>query len=359
MRLGFAAAAVSLLLAVPAVALAYGVQAPEQALLWAWPIGVDAIIGLLAAAALYAQGVKALHEKSASLHRWRHWAFFGGLVAIFLALVTPLDVIAEHLFAVHQIQHLLLRGVAPMLLMLAVPAGPLIAGMPAFARRRWLMPIMSKPAVRDVFRALSQPVICTVLYAGTLYAWQVPAVHDAALLDGALHYAMHLTMLISGLLFFWRVFDPRPAPWGAPFQQRLVMLGAAMFANIPLGAVITLKDRVAYTAYDHFGRWWGIAPLQDEQLGGLVIWILGSMMGLLAVLWLVALWGRTEARQDDRRQQGFRPPHDSKADPDPAAAELAARRRMGWSIAIVPLAVGVAMVALAVWISASTVSPLY
>jgi len=81
---------------------------------------------------------------------------------------------------------------------------------------------MAQPAVHGVFRALSQPVICTLLYAGTLYAW---------------HYLMHVTMLASGLLFFWRVFDPRPAPWGTPFHQRLVMLGAAIFANIPLGAV--------------------------------------------------------------------------------------------------------------------------
>ncbi len=349
MRLGFAAAAVSLLLAVPAVALAHGVQAPEQAWLRAWPISVDAIIGLLVAATLYARGVRAMRDKSQSAQRTRHWAFYGGLAAIFLALVTPLDVISEHLFSVHQIQHLLLRGVAPMLLMLAVPSSPLIAGMPALVRRRWLMPFMAQPAVRGVFRALSQPVICTLLYAGTLYAWQVPAVHDAALLDGAWHYLMHVTMLASGLLFFWRVFDPRPAPWGTPFHQRLVMLGAAIFANIPLGAVTTLKDKVAYTAYDQLGRWWSVDPLNDELIGGLVIWILGSMMGLLAVLWLLALWGQAEARRDARRKQGFRPPRDGAADENPRAAERAARRRMGWSLAVVPLAVGVCVAVLALW----------
>lgn len=350
----FGIRAAVLLLAAPTAALAHGVQAPEQAWLSAWPIGIDAMVGLLVAATLYLRGIKALRDKSQSAQRWRHWAFFGGLGAIFLALVTPLDVIAEHLFAVHQIQHLLLRGVAPMLLMGAVPAGALIAGMPAIVRRRFLAPLMASPAVRGTFRVLSQPVVCTVLYVATLCVWQVPAVHDAALLDEVWHYVMHITMLASGLLFFWRVFDPRPAPWGTPFHQRLVMLGAAIFANIPLGAITTLKSTVVYTAYDQLGRWWGIDALKDELLGGLVLWMPASMMGLLAVLWLVTLWGKAEARQDTRRRQGFHPPHDASADPDPIAAQRAARRRFGWTLALVPLAVGGALLVLALWISRSS-----
>lgn len=341
--------------------MGHGAPAAQPAWLSAWPVGIDAIVGLLAAAALYARGVHAMRHKSQSANRAHHWAFFGGLAAIFIALVTPLDAISEHLFAVHQIQHLLLRGVAPMLLMFAVPAGPLIAGMPADVRRRGLMPIMSQAGVRGVFSIMSQPVICTLIYVGTLYAWQVPAVHDAALLDGALHYLMHLTVLTSGLLFFWRVFDPRLPPWGAPFHQRLVMLGAAIFANIPLGAITTLKDSVLYTGYDQLGRWWGVEPLSDELLGGLVIWILASMMGLLAVLWLLALWGRADARQDIRRQQGFRllraRERDPETEPTPGVAERAARRRMGWSLAIVPLAVGGGMVVLALWLAASKALP--
>ncbi len=315
-----------------------------------WPLSADVMIGLIAAAVLYARGLRQLRDKSVAAHRVRHWAFYGGLASIFLALQTPLDVISEHVFAVHQLQHLLLRGIAPMPLMVATPVGPLIAGIPAALRRTVLAPVLGNGVVRAIFRLLARPLVCTVLYLGTLYVWQVPAYHDAALLDGALHYLMHVTMLLSGMLFFWCVFDPRPAPWGAPFSHRLVMLGAAIFANIPLGAVITLKTTVVYAAYDRVGRWWGIAPSTDELLGGLIIWIPASMMGLIAVLLLVRLWGQSDTRLDDRRLRGFTiPPR------DPAAANAmngadpnSARRRLGWGLACVPLAVFAGVIVMAV-----------
>ncbi len=334
------------------MALAHGsATAPEKAWLTAWPVSIDAIIALAVAAVFYIRGTRSLRHRQMTAQRARHWAFFGGLAAIFFALATPLDVIAEHLFVVHQVQHLLLRGVAPMLLMLAVPAGPLIAGMPTVVRHRIFAPIMRQAIVRAVFGVAAQPLVSTVLYAGTLYAWQVPALHNVALLDGVWHCAMHLTMLGTGLIFFGCVFDPRPAPWGPPFHQRLVMLGAAMFANIPLGAITTLKERASYTAYDQLGRWWGVEPLTDELLGGLVIWIVGSMMGLLAVLWLLTRWSRSEERMVARRQQGFAVPHADATNPDPQAAARSARGRLGWSLVLVPLAVGMALVTLVLWTS--------
>lgn len=342
-----------LLLLGTASAHAHGDIESAQAPFAQWPLSADVIIGLIVAAVLYARGLRQLRDKSVAAHRVRHWTFYGGLASIFLALQTPLDVISEHVFAVHQLQHLLLRGIAPMLLMVATPAGPLIAGMPVALRRTLLAPIMGNGVVRAIFRFLARPLVCTVLYVGTLYVWQVPAYHDAALLDNALHYLMHVTMLLSGMLFFWCVFDPRPAPWGVPFSHRLVMLGAAIFANIPLGAVITLKTTVVYAAYDRAGRWWGITPLTDELLGGLIIWIPASMMGLIAVLLLVRLWGQSDTRLDDRRLRGFTIPPGN-----PAAANAMngtdpsrARRRLGWGLACVPLAVFAGVIVMAVMLT--------
>lgn len=339
-----------LLLLGTASAHAHGGAESVQAPLTEWPLSADVAIALFVSAALYARGLGQLRAKSVVAHRGRHWAFYGGLASIFLALQTPLDVISEHVFAVHQLQHLLLRGMAPMLLMLAVPAGPLIAGMPAALRRTVLAPILTNGVVRAMFRFLARPLICTVLYVGTLYVWQVPAYHDAALLDKPLHYLMHVTMLLSGMLFFWCVFDPRPAPWAAPFSKRLAMLGAAIFANIPLGAVITLKTTVVYAAYDQVGRWWGTIPLKDELLGGLTIWIPGSMMGLVAVLLLMRRWGQSETKLDERRQRGFTmPPGDpSAANAMDWTAARTTRRRIGWGLACIPLAVFAGVIVLAV-----------
>ncbi len=325
-------------------------SATAQSPLAAWPWDVAA--ALLIAALLYTRGIARLREKSEGEYRGRHWAFYAGLVAVFAALLTPLDAISEHVFAVHQLQHLLLRGIAPMLLMLAVPSGPLIAGLPARLRQRLVGPLMARRSLRATFGLLAQPLVCTLLYAGTLYVWQVPAIHDTALLQESWHYLMHLTMLLSGLLFFWVVFDPRPQPWGTPFHSRLVMLGAAIFANIPLGAVLALKSSVSYSAYDQLGRWWGLSPLGDELLGGLVIWILASMMGLIAVLLLVRLWGRSEERLDQRRRRGFALPSDGSMRGVCANdAAATARRRVGWGLAVIPVVVLAGVLALAVWLT--------
>ena len=331
------------------VAWAHVESATVQSTLAAWPW--DVAVALLIAGLVYARGVARMRDKREASLNGRHWAFYAGLAAVFAALLTPLDAISEHVFAVHQIQHLLLRGIAPMLLMLAVPSGPLIAGLPVALRRRIVAPLMTQRAVRATFGFLARPLMCTLLYVGTLYIWQVPAIHDLALLHSGWHYLMHVTMALSGLLFFWVVFDPRPQPWATPFHTRLVMLGAAIFANIPLGAVIALKSSVSYGGYDRLGRWWGLLPVDDELLGGLVIWIAASMMGLLAVLLLVRLWGRSEERLDQRRRQGFAMPLNDRGRAAPAADAAAARRRVGWGLALVPIMVLAGVMALALWLT--------
>ncbi|AOW13362.1 hypothetical protein LPB72_09985 [Hydrogenophaga crassostreae] len=342
------------MLLISSAALAHGDSASPPAWPLPWPFSLDAVVAIALAAFVYQRGIKSLRFKRDGSHRGREVAFYAGLACIGLALITPLDVIAEHLFAVHQVQHLLLRGLAPMLLMLAVPSGPLIAGLPTSLRRSVLVPLMSSRTVRAAFALLARPLVSTALYIGALYFWQIPEVHNQALLLSGWHYLMHVTMLASGLLFFWTVFDPRPAPWGATFPARLGMASAAIFANIPLGALITFKGTVTYAAYDKLGRWWGVTPLEDELLGGLVIWILASMMGLVAALLLVRLWGRTEEQQDQRRVRGFQTPvkRDMSA-PGPGHAAQA-RRRLGWGLALVPAVAFIAVLVLAIWLNWQT-----
>lgn len=352
-RIAASVVALAMLL-ISSTALAHGnsVAQPEWPLLW--PFSLDAVVAIMLTAVVYQRGTTSLRGKRDGFHRGRAMAFYAGLACIGVALITPVDVIAEHLFSVHQVQHLLLRGLAPMLLMLAAPSGPMIAGIPAALRRSLLAPLMANRSFRAFFTLLARPLVSTTLYVGALYFWQIPAVHNQALLAAGWHYLMHLTMLASGLLFFWTVFDPHPAPWGATFPARLIMLGAATFANIPLGAVITLKGTVAYAAYDLLGRWWSVTPLNDELLGGLVIWILGSMMGLIAVLLLVRLWGQTEEQQDQRRLRGIRTPvNRDRSAPGPEHA-VQARRRLGWGLALVPAAAFIAVLVLAIWLNWQT-----
>jgi len=323
--------AATLLAPVPATVFAHVETSPVGNPWTAWQFTPDIVLGTLFVGVLYALGIRARGKRQRPMSWWRHLSFFGGLLLVFAALQSPLDVLSEHGFAIHQLQHLLLHTAGPMFLMLAAPQILLTAGTPELLRRRVLAPVMESRGIRGFFRFLSRPAVATLMFVGSLYFWQIPRYHDLAVLNDGVHYLMHATMLVAGLVFFWRVFDPRPSPPGASYGVRLAMLWATVVGNILIGAMLTLKNSVLYPAYDALGRWFGVAALPDERLGGIALWIPGSMMCVLAILVVVALWGSQDSRADDRRQRGVGPLADraaaSAADPAAATRLVASRNR--------------------------------
>lgn len=293
--------------AAPAIAFAHVDDAPAAAAWAAWELKADIVGGIVLVALLYAAGMWKLRAKERLSVPWRHAAFFGGLAALFLALQSPLDALAEHSFFMHQLQHLLLQTVAPMLLMLAVPQATLVAGFPSSLRRAIVAPVLGSRPVREVFGFLAQPWIAALLLVASLYAWHWPAYHDLALRDEAVHYAMHVTMLAAGLLFFSCIFDSRPAPLGARYGTRINVLWAAMTACMLLGVGLFLKDAALYVAYDDIGRLGHMSALDDERLGGLIMWIPGSAVWVPAFFVLLRRWDTHELRLHERRKRGIAP----------------------------------------------------
>lgn len=280
---------------------AHGVLEPGENAWTAWNLTPEITLGTLLVAGLYVAGLRRRQHKTDTVRVWRHASFFAGLAAIFLALQSPIDPIAERVFLVHQVQHLLLRMIGPMLLFLAVPQGLLVAGTPDWVQRRIVTPVITNGVVRRSFSVLAHPVTVTGLFIGTLYFWQVPKFHNLALLNDYMHYLMHVSMLLPGLLFFWRVFDTRPAPLGTRYGGRLMMLWVMILSNIVIGSYLAFKQSVLYSAYAQLGRLWDLSALGDELLGGALIWIPSSMMGVVAVLIVVHMWGRHETKEEQRR----------------------------------------------------------
>lgn len=294
------AALVPVLAAVPSVLRADHVL-PRSALWTDWPITPGITLSLLASAWLYVAGQRDAGAATADRPGARHHlAFFGGLAAIFLALQSPIDPLADHLFVVHQIEHMLLRTGGPMLLMLAAPQAALMRGLPSWVRRRVLAPLLGNPIVRAL-GILGQPAIATVLFVGTTYFWMIPRYHDLAIIDEPVHYLWHTTLLITGLIFFWRLLDTRPYPLSASLGVRLCMFWFASMGNILLGSYLSFKHGVLYHAYDAMGRYW-LSPSVDEQFGGLTMWIPGSMMFAATSMLMIYRWARQEERAVARRQ---------------------------------------------------------
>ncbi|MFQ5784941.1 MAG: cytochrome c oxidase assembly protein [Alphaproteobacteria bacterium] len=306
-------------------AYAHGILQADESPWTAWHLTPDITLGTVLIACLYAAGLWRRRYRTERMRIWRHVSFFAGLAAIFLALQSPIDPIAERVFLVHQVQHLLLRMIGPMLLFLAAPQGLLVAGMPDAAQRRVLTPIVRNAFIRGVFGLFAHPAVATILFISVLYFWQMPKYHNLALLNDYVHYLMHATMLLAGLVFFWRVFDSRSAPLGTRYGVRLMMLWVLILSNILIGSYLALKHNVLYPAYDELGRLWGITALSDEQIGAATIWIPSSMMGLVAVLVVIHMWGRHETMVESRRRSPF---ERSSGRPDLAmtAAELIGRQ---------------------------------
>lgn len=301
-RCAGAALSFTALTAVITPAFAHGGHDLTEQTAWAaWRFTLGVVIPAALVAAIYIAG---LWRRAADLDRadrWRGVLFLAGLGSVFLALQSPIDPIAERLFWMHQIQHLLLRMLGPMLIALSWPEGALIAGLPAPIRRKVLSPIISNSAVRKIFGFLTHPFTATALFIFALYFWELPRFHNAALLDERIHDFMHVTMLFAGLIFWVRIFERRPAPHGLRYGVRLMMLWLAALSNIGLGSYTTLKTKILYGAYEAHGRLYDMPALADEQLGGVIIWIPSSMMCLVAILIVIHWWGRRETHLEERR----------------------------------------------------------
>jgi len=285
-------------------ALAHGGQELTDENLWqAWRLTPEVTGAILIALVIYLRGARRRDISARGPTLGRHLMFFAGLASLFLALQSPIDPMGERLFLTHQIQHLLLRMLGPMLIVLARPEGTLISGLPRVLRRRVLAPMLANGPLNAVFRTLMLPWVAFGSFVGTLYFWQIPAVHNLALRVEPIHYLMHMTMILAGFVFFAMIFDRRDGIAAAYHGKRVFLLFAAILSNIFLGALTTLKTVVLYTAYDAPGRLFGTLPLDDESGGGYVIWVPASMMCIIAIIIVMRVWNDAEERRILRRYE--------------------------------------------------------
>jgi cytochrome c oxidase assembly factor CtaG len=211
-----------------------------------------------------------------------------GVLVLFLALESPVDVLGEdYLFSAHMFQHLLLILIIPPLLLLGIPAA-------------WFERLLDWKPAGKLERFLGRPAIALILAVVTLYMWHIPPLYDAAVENETIHSLEHLSFLVTATIFWWPVINP------IEHKRRISGLATMLYifvggaANTVLGIIITLAPAVIYTVYispaDSFGilamirSVWGLDPLSDQQLGGLLMWIPGGLFYLSAILVVFARW---------------------------------------------------------------------
>jgi cytochrome c oxidase assembly factor CtaG len=256
-----------------------------RALLQSWGWRVEVILPLILFGGVYTLGWARLfaRRQGALAARWRLVCYWLGLGIIALALMSPVDWLGTQLFTAHMIQHLLLVMIAPPLLLLAQPFPLLLWGLPRPRRRRIGSWFARKSAVRFWLTRLTRPWWVWLASMVILWGWHIPAAYEAALRSDFVHDLEHLSFFGSGMLFWWSVTAVGPRLQGqAGRGTRIVLLLATVPINVLLSMLIALADQPIYPYYTTVPRLWGLTVLQDQMLGGAIMWVPGSMMYVVA-----------------------------------------------------------------------------
>jgi cytochrome c oxidase assembly factor CtaG len=241
--------------------------------------------------------------RGASFGRLAAW--LGGVLCIAIALISPIDTLADQVFAMHMVQHVLLLDFAPILLILG------------------LTKVLLRPVARtvlDLERALgpfAHPAFAIVFYVGVMWVWHIPALYDAALQHSAVHVLEHTFFLSAGLLYWWHLLSPVRGRHFGGLAPVGYMVSTKVFVGL-LGIFLTFAPSSIYAFYENRPAVWGLHPSDDQALAGAIMAIEQSMVMGVALAYLFV-----RALNESEREQERRDRYEDEAE----AAAAAARAR--------------------------------
>ncbi|MEJ2185775.1 MAG: cytochrome c oxidase assembly protein [Gemmatimonadota bacterium] len=268
-----------------------------RAFLVSWEWDPTVLIGLALGAWLYARGWRRLRRRGRGgrwLKPWRAWCYYIGLGFVFLALLSPIDTYDSLFFTMHMIEHLLLIMFAAPFIWLGAPLLPILWAFPREGRRRLGRIFRRDHPVHRVFRWLTSAPIALTIYVLTLVIWHFPGPYDAAQGRTLVHDLEHISFLAAALIFWWPVIHPTGGQRRLSYGMAILYLFPAKIAGFVIGAALTLTSQVVYSTYTHAPRLWGLSALEDQQLGGLIMWVFGGFIFVVPILFLVTEWMKQE-----------------------------------------------------------------
>jgi cytochrome c oxidase assembly factor CtaG len=210
-------------------------------------------------------------------------AYYGGLLAIALALLGPFDVYNQDSLLLHMSQHLLLLQIAAPLIWLGRPvqlilravsprrSGPVLR---AVLRRRW---------ARNILTFISHPLVAFLILNVAVIFWHVPKMYDLALSHPYIHELEHISFLSGALLFWWPIIEPVPRHHKMKVGFALGSIFLTGLVAEALGAILSLDGSIIYPFYSQTQPLWGMSRLDDQQYAGLLMWVGGGMLYLVII----------------------------------------------------------------------------
>ena len=277
---------------------------PEILTQWQWE---PWLVACLAAALVpYVLGMVRMGPRRAQiLGRWRAPSFFGGLLLLFLALMSPLDGVADDLFSAHMLQHMLLLLVIPPML---VYGRPVITWLWAFdtGARRAVVRGWKWSKLEAVFAFLMRPLCVWSLLTAALCYWHLPGPYDAAVRHEWLHDLEHLSFLAFSLAFWTIVIEPYGRRRALGYGATIVFVVSSGFVMALIGAILTFATTPLYAVHLHTTQAYGLTPVEDQQLAGIIMWIPSNLVHVAALSAVFFAWYRADERRVRERMMPAR-----------------------------------------------------
>ena len=238
-------------------------------------VHISTVIGIAALAGLYEYEGRAANA-SAVPSRGQRIYYYVGLLAMFFSLNGPLhDLSDSFLFSAHMVQHFMLTLVVAPLLILGTPGA-------------MLRPALKVRGVTPLARWLTKPTHAFALFTVVFAAWHLPGLYNYALEHHPVHIVEHLMFLVTAVLMWWPVLSPMPELPRLSYPGQMLYL---FLLTLPMSIVaiyIVMANTVLYPFYASAPRVWGLTPMADQMIGGLIMWIPGGLFfyGIISIVFL-------------------------------------------------------------------------
>ncbi len=254
---------------------------------WNWEPSILLGMALIVGAYIAAIGpYRSRFPFSTKVERARVFSFLLGAFIMLFALVSPLDEIGDHyLFSAHMTQHLLLTLIAPPLMLIGTPD--------------WMLrPLLRDPVIRRAALFFTNPLIAFGIFNTTFLAWHIPALYEATLHSETLHILEHLMFISTAFLNWWPILSPLPELSRLPAPAQVLYLFAQALPATILGAFIVFAPEPLMPTYAAAPPIFGIDAMSDQQFSGLIMWMPGGMVYLLALSIVWFSWIDREERAE-------------------------------------------------------------
>lgn len=221
------------------------------------------VIGIAGLAGLYEYGARAAGVRGP--RPVQRWYYHGALLLMFFSLNGWLhDLSDSYLFSAHMVQHLLLAfGVAPLMIM--------------GTTGEMLRPLIRNLRVRRLAKWGLGPVPSFLIFNVVIAGWHIPAMYNYALAHHPVHIVEHLMMLAASVIMWWPILSPMPELPRLSYPGQMLYL---FLMSIPMAIVavyISYADTILFPLYSYAPRVWAISPMNDQMIGGLIMWIPGGL----------------------------------------------------------------------------------